>query len=429
MNIDSLIERFIRQFSRQLLNFRESSTTTSLPSADPDKNYLLYLHIPFCEVLCPFCSFHRVQSEQGVVTRYFEHLRREIDLVSDAGFVFDELYIGGGTPTVSPEELLETIAAVRASHAIANISVETNPNDTAKDSISQLRDAGVTRLSVGVQSFDDKLLQEMGRFHKYGSGSEIKKALTSIGGTFETLNVDMIFNLPHQSEASLSHDLDVLIDELSVDQVSWYPLMTASSSKQSMQQAMGRIDYSREHDFYDIISERMAGAGYTCNSAWCFSREPGMFDEYIIDREEYLGLGSGAFSYLQGAVYSSTFSIGGYMDMVDAGSTGIAFSQAMSDREQMAYYLLTKMFSGSMDKAAARLRFDGRLEQKLAAELALLQLIGAIRDREDSLVLTARGRYLWVVLMREFFSGMNSLRDKMKKSVPPASTGSGEGQW
>jgi coproporphyrinogen III oxidase-like Fe-S oxidoreductase len=421
VNIDSLIERFIRQFSRQLLNFRESSTTTSLPSADPDKNYLLYLHIPFCETLCPFCPFHRVQAEEAMVTRYFKRLRREIELVSDAGYVFDELYVGGGTPTVSPDELLATLAAVKNRHPIANISVETNPNHITRGSISKLRDAGVTRLSVGVQSLEDTLLQEMGRFHKYGSGEDIKKALAGVEGTFETLNVDMIFNLPHQSEASLSHDLDVLIDQLSVDQVSWYPLMTASSSKQSMQQAMGQIEYSREHDFYEIISERMAGAGYTCNSAWCFSREPGMFDEYIIDREEYLGLGSGAFSYLQGAVYSSTFSIEGYMDMIDAGSTGIAFSQAMSDREQMAYYLLTKMFAGSMDKAAARLRFDGRLEQKLAAELALLRLIGAIRDTADSLVLTARGRYLWVVLMREFFSGMNSLRDKMKKRVPLAS--------
>lgn len=418
MNIDSLIERFVRQFSRQLLKFRESSAATTLPSADPDKRYLLYLHIPFCEVLCTFCSFHRVRSEPRMVKNYSECLRREIEHVSEAGYCFDELYVGGGTPTVSPEELLATIVSVSARHTLDNISIETNPNDTALPSVRQLCRVGVTRLSVGVQSFDDQLLLEMGRLHKYGTGEEIKEALTGLRGTFDTVNVDMIFNLPHQTEASLRRDLDILIDDIRIDQVSWYPLMVASGSKATMEQAMGRVEYSRERDYYGIIAERMAAAGYTCNSAWCFSRKPGMFDEYIIDREEYVGLGSGAFSYLQGAVYSSTFSISQYQEMVNAGGTGTAYRQGMSAREQMLYYLLTKMFGGSMDKAAAHSRFDGQFEHKLTPELAMLQLIGAIRDTGDTWVLTTRGRYLWVVLMREFFAGMNSLRDKMKKNIP-----------
>lgn len=418
MNRDALIERFVRQFSRHLLRFRETSAATALPAANPDKRYLLYLHIPFCEVLCTFCSFHRVQAEGGMVKHYFDSLRREIDTVSDAGFGFDELYVGGGTPTVSPAELLATIDWVRARHTLNSISIETNPNDTALPPVRQLRDAGVSRLSIGVQSFDDALLQQMGRLHKYGSGDEIKAALASVKGSFDTVNVDMIFNMPHQTEASLRHDLEVLIDELRVDQVSWYPLMVAGGTRTTMEQAMGRVEYSRERHFYEIIADRMAAAGYTCNSAWCFSSRPGMFDEYIIDREEYVGLGSGAFSYLQGALYSSTFSIAQYQEMVDAGGTGTAFRQGMSTREQMLYYLLTKMFGGSMAKAEARLRFDGRLEQKLAPELALLKFIGAIRDTGDSLVLTSRGQYLWVVLMREFFAGINGLRDKIRRRGP-----------
>jgi coproporphyrinogen III oxidase-like Fe-S oxidoreductase len=353
-----------------------------------------------------------------MVARYFDSLRREIEYISDAGYGFDELYVGGGTPTVSPEALLATIVAISARHTLNNISVETNPNDTALPSVRQLRDVGVTRLSVGVQSFDDQLLQQMGRLHKYGSGTEVKAALVGLRDSFDTINVDMIFNLPQQTEASLRRDLDVLINDVRIDQVSWYPLMVASDSKATMEQAMGRVEYSRERDYYAMITERMAAAGYTCNSAWCFSRERGMFDEYIIDREEYVGLGSGAFSYLQGAVYSSTFSISQYQEMVDAGGTGTAYRQGMSAREQMLYYLLTKMFGGAMDKAATRSRFDGQLERKLAPELALLQFIGAVHDTGSAWILTTRGRYLWVVLMREFFAGMNSLRDRMKKNIP-----------
>lgn len=389
--------------------------TTTLPAPEPGSRHLLYLHIPFCETLCPFCPFHRVKADPAEIRKYFAHLRREIELVGDMGYSFDEMYVGGGTPTVSPEELLATLATVKHVHPVANVSVETNPNHLTRGSISELCEAGVTRLSVGVQSFEDALLQEMGRLQKYGSGTDITTALAGVRGRFATLNVDMIFNLPHQSESSIRRDLDILINDLGVDQVSWYPLMTSSGSKQAMQQAMGQVDYTREHDFYNIISETLSAAGYTCNSAWCFSREPGMFDEYIIDREEYVGLGSGAFSYLQGAVYSSTFSIPRYIEMVAAGSTGTAFRQDMSEREQMHYFLLTNMFGGSLHKPAAQARFDGKFEKKLAAELALLQLIGATRDTGESLLLTGRGRYLWVVLMREFFSGMNGLREKMRQ--------------
>jgi coproporphyrinogen III oxidase-like Fe-S oxidoreductase len=349
--------------------------------------------------------------------QYFESLRREIEIVTDAGFHFDELYVGGGTPTVLPNELMNTILFARERHTIEKTSVETNPDDLANENVLALRDAGVNRLSVGVQSFDDTLLHEMQRFEKYGSGAEIRDRLRKTEGLFDTINVDMIFNFPHQTEAMLCRDLDILIDDISVDQVSFYPLMTVGSTRKKMSQTVGNVDYSREKGFYQIIADRMLTAGYVRSSAWCFSRARALIDEYIVDRDQYVGLGSGSFSYLQGSLFASTFSINHYISLVANGTTGTVLRRRMTDREQKRYYLMMRLFGGMLDTLEAESRFNGRFCRSLAVELAALHAYGAIKSSEEKIVLTERGYYLWVVMMREFFTGVNSLRDQMRHNI------------
>lgn len=425
MLFDTFYSTVLRQLNRRALTFSEASEDTQLPAPDRSRRYLLYLHVPYCVVLCPFCSFHRVRFKKDSAEQYFDCLRREIELVSGAGFQFDELYVGGGTPTVLPGQLAATVGMVRELHAIGSISVETNPDDLEKDSVHHLHDLGVNRLSVGVQSFDDALLREMQRFDKYGSGAEIVSALQREGDTFDTLNIDMIFNFPHQTEASLQRDLTILVDELGADQVSWYPLMAASNTSKAMAQSMGQVDYSRERRFYELITERMLAAGYVRNSAWCFSRRPGMFDEYIVDHEEYVGLGSGSFSYLQGSLYASTFSINHYIRLLDSGRTGTVQRRRMSERDQMRYFLMMRLFSGSLDRAAAERRFSGRFSRVMWKELLALRAIGAVKQTDERWALTESGYFLWVVMMREFFSGVGDLRDAMRHHIseehlPPA---------
>ena len=415
--VDFLIDSFLRRANRRVLDLSEAEETPALPPPDPQQRYPLYLHVPFCRTLCPFCSFHRVRFRCDRAEPYFDSLRREIELITEAGFVFDELYVGGGTPTVMPDELAETIGMVRERHPLQSVSVETNPDELEKDGIRHLRDAGVNRVSVGVQSFDDALLREMERLEPYGSGARIAERVKKEQGTFDTLNVDMIFNFPHQTENSLARDLDILVSEIGADQVSWYPLMTAASTRRSMLEGMGRVDYSRERRFYERIVRRMSDAGYTRNSAWCFSREPGLVDEYIVDHDEYVGLGSGAFSYLQGSLYASTFSLNHYAQLVASGGTGMTQSRFLSERDRMRYYLLMRLFSGSLDLAAAQDRFDGRFEKTLRQELAALRLIGAVRADDKTILLTESGYYLWVMMMRNFFSGVSDLRDEMRPHI------------
>jgi len=421
MNFANLLSWYFRRSSRRYMRF--DADASGLPVANPDRRYLLYLHIPFCVVLCPFCSFHRVEFREDRAALYFRALRREIELAGETGFRFSELYVGGGTPTVLPSELITTIRAVRDRHPLSRISVETNPDDLESEQVLALSDSGVNRLSVGVQSFDNELLKEMQRYHKYGSSEQIRARLKSARGHFDTLNVDMIFNFPHQTAKSLATDLRILTDDLAADQVSFYPLMSAETTRIGMHKAIGDVRYERERDYYSMISTHMLAAGYTRSSAWCFSRSSSvsksgaMIDEYITEHEEYLGLGSGAFSYLGGKLYASTFSINHYLGLVDAGASGIVRRSALSQRDQMRYYLLMQLFAGALDLDTAEQRFAGRFSFDLRLELAGLRAIRAVRKRGSILYLTDRGFYLWVIMMREFFSGVNHFREQMRHNI------------
>jgi coproporphyrinogen III oxidase-like Fe-S oxidoreductase len=411
---DSLISGTIRDISRRYLSFENSPADVRLPAPSTPDPVLLYLHIPFCVVLCPFCAFHRVEFKRDRAQTYFRALRQEILRATDAGFRFGELYIGGGTPTVLPEELIETIKLVRELHPVQRISTEANPDDLDEERLLPLRNAGINRLSIGVQSFDDVLLQEMRRLGKFGSGALTAERLKRIQGTFETLNVDMIFNLPHQTDRSLQRDLDILTNEIAVDQVSFYPLMTAGSARQAMRPAMGVVDYSREKCLYRVIVEHMRNAGYIRSSVWCFSRSANMIDEYSSRQTDYLGLGSGAFSYLDGAIYAGTFAIDHYLHLIESGRMGVVSQRTLTRLDQMRCFLLMRMFGGSLNVDLAERQFGGRFMQALRAEITGLRLLGAITQGSGNLYLTERGYNLWVMMMREFFSSMNNIGDTMR---------------
>ena len=414
---DGLIANLVRQMSRRTLSFGDAPHSVTFPEPDPQHRYLLYLHIPFCVVLCPFCSFHRVEFKEQRARDYFAALRQEITRATDAGYRFREVYVGGGTPTVLPGELSETISMLRSLHDIDCVSIETNPDDLSDAGIFRTDGVEVNRVSVGVQSFDDTLLKEMQRLEKYGSGEDIRARLKAFAGQFDTLNIDMIFNLPNQTVQSLQADLKCLTADIVADQVSYYPLITTATTRKAMLRDMGSVDFSREKDLYQQIVEHMQAAGYQRSSAWCFTRKSNMIDEYITEQDQYLGLGSGAFSFINGTICASTFSINHYIRLAQSGQTGIVRQRALSRVDHMRYYLLTHLFSGEMNLQVANNCFDGEFLRTLRTELRGLKLIGAVRQEAEVLRLTDRGYYLWVILMREFFTGVNNLREEMRHGI------------
>jgi menaquinone C8-methyltransferase len=408
MMAEAVLTAFLkRRFSNVLQLDDFGSIAPPRPKAG--KEYLLYVHVPFCEELCPYCSFNRFPLEKDLARTYFRSLEREIRMYAELGFDFPAIYVGGGTPTVLPDEMARILDALRSQFRVREISLETNPHHLTDDIVRVLKDCGVNRLSVGVQSFDDSLLRQMERFHKYGSGGQIRDRLTHYMGTFDTLNVDMIFNFPTQTMAMLERDLDI-IEEIQADQVTFYPLMVSDMTRRELASRFGPISYGQEKRFYLRLSERLS-KNYSCGTAWCFSRKKSMIDEYIVDYDEYVGVGSGSFGYTGGSCYANTFSIADYVRFVEEGRFPILAKRDFTETEQIQYDFMMKLFGTSLDVRKAEEKFHGKFMNALWKEIPLFRLAAALRNDNGTLRLTRKGQYFWVIMMREFFTGVNNFRD------------------
>lgn len=414
MIIETFMTKFLRYQNQRYLTF-DDFTEQKLARGNRDREYLLYVHIPFCEELCPYCSFNRYKFQEDRARRYFAALRREIKLYSERDFKCSGVYVGGGTPTVLPEELAETLHLIRESFPVREVSVETNPNHLTDEIVTILKQAGVNRLSVGVQSFDDSLLKSMERYHKYGSGAEMEANIKRYTGSFDTLNIDMIFNFPLQSLESLQRDLEI-IKGIPADQVTFYPLMVSTATEKIIKKTLGKVDYRREKLYYQEIFKQLEG-DYRPGSAWCFSRQKAMIDEYIVDFDEYLGVGSGSFSYLNGKIMANTFSIEDYCDKLEHDQPAVAFCKDFSLIERMRYDFMIKLFGTSIDMVEIRKRYGNLFAEDLWKELALFKGLKALKEDGNQLSLTPKGYYYWVIMMREFFIGVNNFRDICRDQV------------
>ena len=367
----------------------------------------LYIHIPFCKHLCPFCCFNRYPFKEESARKYYRSLRKELDLYIDRGFRFSHFYFGGGTPTVMMDELLDFIACLRERFPIKEISLETNPTEVNEENVRLLQSAGVNRLSIGVQSFDNGVLKAMGRSHC--RGEEIKERLPLAEGNFATVNVDLVYNFPGQSLAQFESDITT-VRELDIDQITFYPLMASPHKKNAMERRFNRIDMTREKTFYDFILRDIHARGYKASTAWCFSNGERMIDEYIIDFDDYIGIGAGSVSIVKGNFYVNSFSLDRYGALVNSGQLPIIRWRKLSERENMRYYLLTKLFGMEVDREKFHRRFKSGIYKKLLRELLFLRMSGAVQGK-DKIRVMPRGMYPVSVMMREFFTALNSLRE------------------
>jgi len=414
MFIEKFITHVARKKNAHYLQFSPSETST-VPENKNDSPMLMYIHVPFCEELCPYCSFNRVVFRDELARPYFGALRKEIIMYRDLGYTFTGLYVGGGTPTVLPDELAETINLIRQVYPVREISVETNPNHLTEANLHILKKCGVNRLSVGVQTFNNDLLKAIERFHKYGSGEEIADRIRATQGIFQTLNIDMIFNFPSQTMSILENDLSTLLD-LEVDQITYYPLMISTSTEAVMKRKLGMVNYTRGRDFYERILGMLLPQ-YRPSTAWCFSRTQAPIDEYVVNYEEYAGLGSGSIGYLAGSAYANTFDIHEYIAKINHGIMPIAGKKKFSLKERLRYDFLMKLFGMKLDLDYLNARYGLKIYTYLWPEIMFFRFVGGLKRRGNILFLTERGQYYWVLMMREFFIGVNNFRDYCRATL------------
>ena len=404
---------FMSKYSKKYLSLE--TKTDGLPPCTTSKKYLLYIHVPFCTMFCPYCSFNKFKYTKEEAAIYFKYLRKELLHVKLLGYDFDYLVVGGGTPLIDEEELIKTIELARSLFSIQNVSCETDPNHIEKKTIERLKGL-VDRISIGVQSFDDTILKKLGRYEKFGSSQQIYDKIKDILGILPITSVDMIFNFPNQTDSGFKKELEVL-KSLSPEQTSIYPLMTSSTVKNSVKKTLGEYSIENEYTFYNIIKSSLQEE-YVAQHGWSYSKKDNiLIDEYIIDNEEYVGIGSGSFSFLNNTLYLNEFALDKYAHLIQEKGSGTTKQRTFPRKSRMYYRLMVDLFNGTLQKEKFEKEFQANINTELSKELWLLKLSGAIKEDERSISPTDFGSYLFLVLMKEFYMGMDQIRDSERKKI------------
>jgi len=273
--------------------------TLRLPSLPP---LSLYVHLPWCIRKCPYCDFNSHEKKAELPeAAYLDALRADLEAALPLvwGRKVQSIFIGGGTPSLfSPEGIDRLLADVRALLPLepgCEITLEANPGTFERDRFKGFRAAGVTRLSIGVQSFDDDALQRIGRVH---DGNQARAAVTEAREAFDTFNIDLMYALPGQDLAGLGRDLDAAL-AFEPPHLSIYHLTIEPNTRFAVQPPT-LPDDDLAADMLDLIAERTATAGLQRYEVSAFAK-PGHRCVHNLNYwqfGDYLGIGAGAHSKL-----------------------------------------------------------------------------------------------------------------------------------
>ena len=414
MGFKNIIERFAVNYAhntmqKSLYNGLNIDILDKKYVKTPRENteYMLYAHVPFCHTFCPYCSFHKYHYEQELAKIYFENLRQEMRQVKAVGFDFGSLYVGGGTTLINEPELEKTLVLAKELFNIKDVSCESDPNHIRPENLKRFQGL-IDRLSVGVQSFDDETLKRVARYEKFGSSEALQEKLKKALGVLPVMSLDLIFNLPNQTKEQLLNDIKIA-KSIAPEQITFYPLMKSPLTRDAIAKSLGVADSDNEREFYEIICESFSD--YHQSNAWAFGRDSAnLRDEYVGSHHEYVGVGSGAFSFLNGELVINAFNLLDYGRRVKSGESPVIAKCGFTKKERLKYIFLTELFDGGVNVAKYD-EFNGaNIKKELFAELNLLKLVGAIYEEGGRIVPTGFGRYLCLVLMRDFYAGMDKVR-------------------
>ncbi|HEX9419424.1 MAG TPA: radical SAM family heme chaperone HemW [Methylomirabilota bacterium] len=313
-----------------------------------------YLHIPFCTKRCGYCSFNTAPDSPGAVARFLPALLGEIDIVARepwAGAVdLRSVFLGGGTPSLLPDEalaeLLEHLRARFGVEAAAEITVECNPESVSLERLAGYRRAGVTRISLGVQSLDDRILPTLDRLHTAAQAREAFDAARA--ASFEDVSVDLIYGLPGLDLATWEETVRGALG-WAPDHLSAYALTLDEGSlwnaAASAGRAGGRIVLPPEETVtaqYSRLVQLAAEAGFEHYEVSNYAR-PGhrsTHNQIYWHAEEYLGLGPGACGFLGDVRYGNVKPVERYRAMVAAGDAPVESHETLTPRQRLAERLI-----------------------------------------------------------------------------------------
>ena len=359
----------------------------------------VYVHLPFCPYICPYCDFAKWAWDDARAVRYLRALHAEIAHAPQLHA--RTLFFGGGTPTTyEPAAIAALIAAVRARFALADdaeITAEANPDPVLAERLPGLREAGVSRLSIGVQSFDARELRSLGRRH---TAADVERAvLAARNAGFRNVSLDLIFGVPGQTEESWKASLDAAI-ALGVEHISAYGLTIEEGTPYATWFARDPAAFAGETleaTLYAIAIERLRDAGFEQYEISNWAR-PGFRSQHNAlywANEPYLGLGVGAASYLDGVRSTHTRDLEAYCAAAEAGNQIPGESERLEGaaRTGEAIMLALRIAEG-VDLVRFRERYGVDVLERYRDVVQRLAADGVLAVAPAHVRLTERGRFV-----------------------------------
>ncbi|RKM58655.1 radical SAM protein [Butyrivibrio sp. XB500-5] len=347
----------------------------------------LYVHIPFCRSICNFCPYCKEIYDPDKMDRYIDSLLKEIHQVGSnikGKKTVTSLYFGGGTPALAADRIGEIIDALSEHFEITDgIGLELHPDNVKPEILLKLKDAGVTRISIGVQSFLDKYVGVLGRAKV--DVDAMKKALSEI--SFDTVSVDLIFALPYQNIEDLKADIEMAF-ETGANHVAVYPFIDFTFTSSPIKAMAKR----KKRQLMDQMTDYFEKKGCYRSSVWTFSSsEEAKYSS--MTRDNFLGFGCSATTLLPDQFKVNTFSVDEYCRRVNSDKLPTSLTIDFKKRQRMVYYLFWTAYSTRVKIRAFEDFFGVPLKKMYGFEIFLAKLFGYITETDGELILTSKGAF------------------------------------
>ena len=360
----------------------------------------LYIHVPFCVRKCRYCGFYSTEYSSGSADAFISGLKHEVEQYRNdfRRRLFTSIYIGGGTPTIlSPEQFGLLVGVIRDNFLFTDgveFTVEANPNTVTHEKLSLMRSQGVNRLSLGVQSFSDEILQTLGRLHTAKQAADAFRVARSVG--FKNISIDLIYGIPGQTADHWEEALDAAI-ALKPEHVSAYNLSLDAGSQFMRESEAGEFALPDEEicaAMYERAVITLNNAGYVRYEISNFSL-PGYECRHNMnywERGEYLGLGPGAWSFISGRRYANIADTLEYVQRLSSGRTIIDDQEIVGPRSSAReMVLLSLRTSQGLDLSRFEQEFGPDPLRRLERNAVPLRDAGLLRVKDGRLTLTDRG--------------------------------------
>ncbi len=369
------------------------------------RNAGLYIHIPFCVKKCPYCDFYSM-TDLSLRSRFLRALIAEMEMVSVEGRIFDTLYIGGGTPSVyESNDIGQIVTAAFQNFDFrpdSEITIEVNPATASLEQLKGYREAGINRINIGVQSFNQKNLDFLGRIHTdHEAGAAIEDA---VHAGFNNIGIDLMYGLPGQKEQAWQQDLKQAT-QYHPAHIACYMLTYEKGTPLHRNLKAGRVlplaDES-VHALFDTTIDFLEDHGYDQYEISNFARI-GKDGQPLVSKHNlkywtlapYIGLGPSAHSFIEPQRYWNVSSLSPYIQAIESGRMPVAEKELLTQEQEMieAIYLGLRMRQG-IDTVKFQQKFGINFVEAFKGVLADLKERNHVKVGSTHIALTRQGMAL-----------------------------------